>query len=80
VGIRGICENRKAEFESRNGCLKPLGTAEDYFLRFRFPASPQLFIGLNRHLVRLWSTDWFRDPDEEVRKCLQSLDEALNHR
>ena len=26
---------------------------------------------------RIWSTDWFRDPDLEVSKCLQALEEAL---
>ena len=26
---------------------------------------------------RIWSTDWFRDPDLEVRRCLQALDSAI---
>ena len=26
---------------------------------------------------RIWSTDWFRDPDLEVRKCLEALTKAI---
>jgi very-short-patch-repair endonuclease len=26
---------------------------------------------------RIWSTDWFRDPDLEVKRCLEALETAL---
>jgi very-short-patch-repair endonuclease len=34
--------------------------------------------GLGWKLHRIWSTDWFRDPDSELRRCLEAIEDCIS--
>ena len=39
----------------------------------------QVLEGLGWHIHRIWSTDWFRNPDRELRKAVEAIEAAKVH-
>jgi len=69
-----VTEDRSA-FTVRNTWLRATKTVYAWAVRRRkLTTNPDVLEGLNWQIHRVWSTDWYRDPEREFASLVQNIE------